>query len=163
MRIFLLALLAMFLSLPPAHAEEFVATVIGISDGDTITILHDGKESNIRLAAIDCPEKTQAFGTTAKHYTASLCFKKQVVVRTLSKDRYKRTIADVNLQDGRNLNEELVKAGFAWWYRKYAPFDLGLEILEIKAKEKRVGLWTDPSPMEPWNFRKLGKLTTSKK
>lgn len=157
MRIFLLALLAFYLSMPPVFAEEFIAEVIGISDGDTITVLHDGQELKLRLASIDCPEKTQPFGARAKQCTASLCFQKQVTIRPLSKDRYKRTIAEINLPDGRNLNEELVRTGFAWWYRKYAPLNLGLEKLENQARENRVGLWTDPAPIEPWNFRRQSK------
>jgi micrococcal nuclease len=63
-------------------------------------------------------------------------------------------IADVILPDGTNLNHALVKEGWCWWYRKYAPADALLEELEREAREERRGLWTDPQPVPPWKWRK---------
>jgi endonuclease YncB( thermonuclease family) len=60
----------------------------------------------------------------------------------------------VVLPDGRNLNRELVQAGLAWWYRKYAPDDRELEKLEAEARSAKRGLWQDPNPVPPWEFRK---------
>ncbi len=59
------------------------------------------------------------------------------------------------LEDGRTLNQELVKAGYAWWYRKYAPGNIVLEKLETEARDAKLGLWQDPTPVPPWTFRKL--------
>ena len=70
-------------------------------------------------------------------------------------DRYGRTVADVILPDGRNLNREIVKAGFAWCYRKYAPRDAELEALESEARHAKRGLWVDPHPIPPWEYRAL--------
>ena len=72
-------------------------------------------------------------------------------------DKYGRTIADVLLPDGTNVNHELVKDGWCWWYRKYAPGDTVLEGLENEAREKRKGLWADPQPVPPWGWRHRAK------
>jgi len=69
---------------------------------------------------------------------------KQITLQRLGKDKYGRTIADVLLPDGTNVNHELVKDGWCWWYRKYAPGDTVLENLEAEAREGRKGLWADP-------------------
>jgi micrococcal nuclease len=74
-----------------------------------------------RLNGIGCPEKGQAYGTRAKRATSALVFGKHVTLHTYSKDKYGRTIAEVLLPDGTNVNHELVKDGWCWWYRKYAP------------------------------------------
>ena len=73
-------------------------------------------------------------------------------------DRYGRTVADVTLQDGRSLTHELIKSGACWWFRKYAPGDTVLEGLEREARAGRKGLWADPQPVPPWEWRKLRRL-----
>ena len=77
-----------------------------------------------------------------------------ITVHQVDTDRYSRIIADVILPDGRNLNHELVKAGLAWWYRRYAPRDSVLEALEFAARKARSGLWADPHALAPWQWRK---------
>lgn len=144
------------LLLPPAVAAEFTAKVIGVSDGDTITVLHDEKPEKLRLAEIDCPEKTQAFGTVAKQYTAKLAFGKTVDVTVTGHDRYGRSIANVKLPDGSSLNRELVAQGLAWCYRKYSH-SADLLALEADAKSNHRGLWSAPDPTPPWEFRHLRK------
>lgn len=102
-------------------AADFTAKVIGVSDGDTITVLYQGYPEKIRLQGIDCPEKAQAFGQRAKQFTSELAFGKVVTVRGLEKrDRYDRILGEVILPDGRSLNHQLLQVGFAWWYRKYS-------------------------------------------
>jgi micrococcal nuclease len=142
-------------------ADAFSGLVTGITDGDTITVLDNGNSEKIRLAGIDCPEKKQAFGVKAKQYTSSLCLQKQVIVIVLGHDRYRRTIADITLPNGRNLNAELVKAGYAWWYRKYAQDNKQLEQLEANAHVHKLGLWHDTAPIAPWNFRSAKSLRTT--
>jgi endonuclease YncB( thermonuclease family) len=134
-------------------AAEFSGKVIGISDGDTITVLRDRSPIKIRLHGIDCPETGQDFGTRAKSFTSELAFGKVVTIRPVDTDRYRRTIAEVVLPDGRILNREIVRAGYAWWYRKYALGDATLERLEREAREARRGLWSQPSPIPPWEWR----------
>ena len=106
----------------------------------------------MRLAGIDAPEKGQAYGQRAKLFAASLAFGQTVTVRTTGHDRYARLLGEVILPDGRSLNQELVRAGFAWWFRKYSR-DLTLAHLEEEAREGRRGLWADPSPEPPWTYR----------
>ena len=75
-------------------------------------------------------------------------------LQTHGKDKYGRILADVFLPDGMNVNHELVKDGWCWWYRKYAPGDVELERLEIEAREAKKGLWQDSAFIPPWVYRK---------
>ncbi len=129
---------------------------MGVSDGDTITVLHKGKGERIRLHGIDCPEKRQAFGKRAKQFTSNLVFAKTVTVQAVDRDRYGRTVAEVLLPDGRSLNRELVKAGFAWMYRRYTN-DQSLSDLEEEARVAGRGLWVDPHAVPPWEWRAMRK------
>lgn len=148
--VLLLALMA-----SPALAD-FTGRVVGVADGDTISVLHDGKAERVRLNGIDCPEKGQAFGAQAKAVTSAMTFGKEVTVRPVTLDKYGRTVADVVLSDGRILNRELVTLGLAWWYRKYST-DESLGHLEVEARVAKKGLWADPEPIPPWAFRKQQK------
>ena len=147
------ALLHIFL-VSAAVAADFSGPVVSILDGDTLEVLHNQRPERIRLSGIDCPEKRQAYGQKAKHAASDLAFGKEVTIQTHGKDKYTRTIGDVLLPDGMNLNQELVKQGWCWWYRKYAPGDTVLEGLERDAREARKGLWQDPNPVPPWEWRK---------
>jgi endonuclease YncB( thermonuclease family) len=128
--------------------------VVGISDGDTITVLHGGKGEKIRLYGIDTPEKGQAFGKKAKQFTSKTVYGKTVKVETKDTDRYGRTVALI-FTDGQSLNEALVKNGFAWVYRKYCieAFCEDWLNLEIVARYGKIGLWSEPNPIPPWEFR----------
>ena len=116
-----------------AGAAGLDGPVVRILDGDTIEVLHNQHPERIRLRGIDCPEKGQAFGKRAKQAASELAFGKVVTVQTHGKDKYGRAIGDVILPDGMNFNQELVKQGWCWWYRKYAPGDTVLEGLEKEA------------------------------
>lgn len=128
--------------------------VVSILDGDTIDVLHNNKAERIRLHGIDCPEKGQAYGNKAKQATSALVFGKEVTLQTHGMDKYGRTLAEVLLTDGTNVNHELVKEGWCWWYQKYAPGDAVLDELEKAAREAKKGLWVDPAPVPPWVYRK---------
>ena len=101
-----------------ALAADFTGRVVGVADGDTITVMHNGKGKRIRLHGIDCPEKRQAFGNRAKQFTSKLVFGKTITVQVADRDRYGRTVGEVLLPDGRSLNHELVRAGLAWMSRR---------------------------------------------
>jgi len=107
----------------------------------------------VRLAEIDCPEKSQAFGQRAKQFTSTLVFGQEVTVLVFGFDRNKRTIGEVRLLDGTSLNRELVQAGLAWWYRTYSH-DQSIGDLEREAMAAKRGLWEDPHSIPPWEFRK---------
>lgn len=141
-----------------ALGADFQAKVIHIADGDTITVLnHSNRQIKIRLNGIDCPENEQAYGNKAKEFTKDLVALQVVTIKAFDQDRYGRTIGDVILDDGRILNQELIKAGYAWWFFKYSD-DEQLGILEVKAKVAKVGLWADKDPVPPWIFRHRNQL-----
>lgn len=127
--------------------------VIGIKDGDTIELLRNGKPVTVRLFGVDTPEKTQDFGERARQYTSELAFGKNVRLIEHNKDRYGRTVGTIILPDGRSLNEELVREGYAWHYTAYSK-DKTLANLEADARRFKRGLWQDPNPVAPWDFRK---------
>ena len=141
-----------------ARAEEFCGQVVGVQDGDTLTVREDGGESlRIRLWGIDAPERRQPFSNAAKKHLSALAFGQTVRVLVRDQDRYGRTVAVIVLPDGRNLNEEMVRDGFAWWFRKYAPYECTLERLETEAKDAGLGLWAEPQAVPPWEYRKSAK------
>jgi micrococcal nuclease len=137
-----------------ASAEQFTGKVVGISDGDTLSVLHEGKAVKVRLHGVDTPERAQAFGTQARKLTGDLVFQQIVTVIIRDTDRYGRVVGEVLLPDGRSLNQELVKAGMAWWYRRYAPHDTTFAQLEAEARTAKRGLWADAHPVPPWEWRK---------
>lgn len=134
--------------------NEISGPVIAVFDGDTIEVLYHRRPVRVRLHGIDCPETGQAFGAQAKRATSALVFGKTITLRMYGQDRYQRILADALLPDGKILNHELVESGWCWWYRKYAPGDTVLERLEQNARERRIGLWSDPAPQPPWEWRK---------
>ena len=138
----------------PALAADFAARVVGVSDGDTLTVLTaEKRQVKMRLHGIDAPETGQDFGSRAKQAASELAFGKQVTVSEVDKDRYGRTVAEVILPDGRSLNREMVGRGMAWWYREYAPADRELAELEAEAKAAKRGLWSQPGAVPPWDWR----------
>jgi endonuclease YncB( thermonuclease family) len=151
-----LATILILVAASPARGADYAARVIGIADGDTITVLKDRTQVRIRLHGIDAPETGQDYGSRAKQLAAELAFGKQVTIRVRDTDRYGRTVAEVILPDGRSLNHEMVREGMAWWFRKYAPADTELARLESEAKAARRGLWSQPNPVPPWSWRNGG-------
>lgn len=127
--------------------------VVGVKDGDTFELLHNGQSITVRLYGVDSPEKNQAYGQRAKQFASDLAFGKNVRLIEHNKDRYGRTVGTIILPDGRNLNEELVREGFAWHYTAYSK-DKTLANLEADARRFKRGLWQDPNPVAPWDFRK---------
>jgi micrococcal nuclease len=127
---------------------------VKVADGDTITVAHGGRAEVIRLWGVDCPESQQAFGAQARAYTADLCLGKSVLIRPIEHDQYGRTVATVILASGSSLAADLVRDGYAWWYRYYAPKATELRDLEGEARAGRLGLWAAPNPVAPWDFRR---------
>jgi micrococcal nuclease len=132
----------------PALAHQ----VVGVADGDTLTVLDDGRPLKIRLANIDAPEKAQAFGQRAKQSLSELCFGKDATYRVVDVDRYGRTVAEVACA-GVNVNHEQVARGMAWVYVRYNK-DPSLLGLEEQARNAHLGLWSDATPTPPWLFRR---------
>jgi micrococcal nuclease len=139
-----------------SQGAEFRVNVIGIVDGDTIEVLHNGRPERVRLVGIDSPERNQAFGSRARQFTGKQVFRQIVTVRSAGSDPYGRTLGEVILPDGRSLNRELVANGLAWHYRRFSA-DRELARLEEEARAARRGLWSDPHAIPPWEFRRRGK------
>jgi len=140
-------------------AHAWTGKVVGVSDGDTIKVLRDGKQVKIRLYGVDTPEKAQAFGSRAKQFTSALVADKVVNVETVTTDKYGRSVGLVTV-DGKLLDTELIKAGMAWVYRKYCdrqPLCNDLIKQESKAKANSIGLWSVPNPQPPWDWRHAKK------
>jgi len=133
----------------------FTAKVIRILDGDTMEVLYQNTPIKIRLAHIDCPEKRrkQPFGNNAKIALSDLCFGQNVTIQAQKYDRYTRLIAVVINSRKQTVNQEMVKKGMAWHFKKYSTNPLYAK-LEIEARRNKVGLWKDANPTPPWEWRK---------
>lgn len=143
----------------PAPCPLLEGKVVGIQDGDTITLLDSSKHSyRIRLLGIDAPEKNQPFGKVAKQVLSERVFGKQIQVMTKGRDRYGRTLGKL-LLDGSDINLEMVRHGLAWFYQHYAGTQFRGDASLYAGAQKRAqqelgGLWAYPDPIEPWEWRK---------
>ena len=143
-------------------AGELIGRVVAVSDGDTLTVLDSQKtQHRIRLSGIDAPEKKQAFGERSRQNLASLAFGKTVTVHWYKRDRYGRLVGKVPV-DGKDACLQQVIDGYAWWYRAYAK-EQSLEdrrnyaAAEEGARAARRGLWYDPNPVPPWEWRRKSR------
>lgn len=134
------------------NANSVSGKVVKVKDGDTIVVLNNQLTMvTIRLAGVDAPEKKQDFGVVAKQFVSDQVFGKTVIFKEVSKDRYGRTVAFV-FYENKNLSQELLKVGLAWHYLKYEKSKY-LQELETTARNSKVGLWSLPNPVAPWEFR----------
>lgn len=161
-----LAMVLIFLAAVSARAgEPFTAWVVGVADGDTVTVLlrSERRSIRVRLASIDAPEKAQAFGQVCRQSLAAKVFQRDVVVRPIPGDRdndaYGRLIGTIEL-DGKDINLDLVQEGCAWHYVEYARRNQTAKAFavyasaEATARGAGAGLWADRSPVKPSEFRK---------
>jgi endonuclease YncB( thermonuclease family) len=127
----------------PGLTDELRGQVVGITDGDTLTLLTpERREVKIRLAEIDTPESWQPYGTRARQALSDLAFRRNVRVEVQDTDRYGRTVG--RIYAGRvNVNAEMVRRGAAWVYRRYSR-DPSLLVLEDEARQARRGVWALP-------------------
>jgi endonuclease YncB( thermonuclease family) len=151
--IFYCVLPVFFLANDAAWAKTIVGRVVGVSDGDTLTLL-DGqnRRHRIRLAEIDAPESRQAFGQRSKQSLSELAYRKEAVAECPSTDRYGRAVCTVTVA-GAGINLAQVQRGMAWVYPRFAR-DPRLFEAQRTAQAERRGLWVDASPTPPWEFRK---------
>ena len=144
------ALLIALMAVGTANAD-FTGEVVGVTDGDTVTVLRDREPVKVRLTEIDAPERKQPFGQRSRQHLADLVFRKEVLVVEHGKDRYGRTLGRLKL-GAVDANEEQIRSGMAWVYDKYVV-DRSLFGLQDEAKLARRGLWADPEPVPPWEWR----------
>lgn len=158
---FLLLVASLFFS-TPSLAATLQGQVVGISDGDTVIVLDStNTQFKIRLMGIDAPEKKQPFGQRSKQFLSDLVFNKDVTIEYSKKDKYGRTVGKITV-GGVDANLEQIKAGFAWHYKKYqreqtADDRLVYAQAEELARVQKVGLWAEPNPVPPWDWRKQNK------
>jgi endonuclease YncB( thermonuclease family) len=131
---------------------DFTGKVVGVADGDSITVLRDREQVKVRLVDIDAPEKAQPFGNRSKQALEVLVKGQEVLAVERGTDRYHRTLGRIYRGD-LDVNAEQVRQGMAWVYRQYAK-DATLYPIEAEAKEQKRGLWRDPEPVPPWEWRK---------
>ena len=152
-------ILISLLACSSVQAGTITGTVVRITDGDTVVVLDANKvQYKIRLVGIDAPEKKQAFGKKSKDNLSTLVAGKFVVVEYDKLDRYKRVLGKI-LLSGEDMNLEQVASGLAWHYKKYQREQTQADRLlyseaEIDARNAKRGLWYDPNPIPPWEYRK---------
>jgi len=142
-----------------SNASAWEGKVVGVTDGDTVTVLSKNNEQvRVRLYGIDAPESAQAFGSRAKQTLASMVFGKMVRVEEKDRDRYGRVVARLFVGPV-DVNVEQVRQGMAWLYRQYCreSFCSDWGNVEATAKSSAQGLWTDSNPVPPWEWRKFGR------
>jgi len=152
----------------PVSAQTIEGRVVGVSDGDTLTVLVVRQPSEqgasvvrqqitVRVSGIDAPEKAQPFGERSKQGLSKCAFGKQALIDVIKRDRFGRSVAKVTV-DGTDCGLRQIQDGLAWHFRKYMsdqpPADrVSYAAAQDKAREERLGLWADPSPVPPWEFR----------
>lgn len=145
----------------PCSAEHLTGKVVGVTDGDTVTLLTNANTFQVRVIGIDAPEKRQAYGAASKKTLSECAFGKQVEVITRKKDFHGRLIGQV-FAERADCGLRQVELGMAWHYKTYAkeqaPTDrLAYAEAEDRARSEHLGLWRDPSPIAPWDFRQEAK------
>ena len=141
-----------------AQAETITGQIIGVTDGDSLTLLDSARQTHrIRLAGIDAPEKKQDFGQLAKTNLSTWAFGQPASADCRKRDRYLRQICVVSVA-GKDVGLAQIRTGLAWWYRQYAreqtPEDRQYyDQAEANAKTYRLGLWSSNDPAPPWNWR----------
>ena len=136
-------------------AGEFIGRVVSVHDGDTLTVLVSRNQIKVRLTDIDAPERKQPFGQRSRQSLAELCHGKDARIDEQGKDRYGRSPGRVSCA-GVDANAEQVRRGLAWVYVKYAPKGSPLYAVQAEAQNARRGLWRDPNPVPPWEWRNKG-------
>ena len=153
MRIVATAIAWVVLATTTIAADTITGRVVGVTDGDTITVRGTTDTIKVRLSGIDTPERGQPFGTKAKQALSEKVFGKDVSISSSGEDRYGRTLGVIIL-DGESVNLWLVRDGWAWWYERYAPDDTQLRDAQQEARQAGRGLWADPNPVPPWDWRR---------
>lgn len=151
--LFLIAAFTAFVLIVDRESEGY--EVLRVADGDSFSLIKGGKELEIRLYGIDCPERTQPFHNKAKKFTGKMLQSGEIRIKAVDRDRYGRTVAWVYV-DSLSVNEALVRHGLAWHYKHHSA-DENLARLEEDARVRHVGLWSDPNSIPPWQFRKREK------
>jgi endonuclease YncB( thermonuclease family) len=153
-----LVLVALLLAFTAARAETVSGQVVGISDGDTLTILDTARtQHRVRLDGIDAPEAHQAFGQRARQSLAELAHRQEAVADCQKVDKYQRKVCVVRVQ-GVDAGLAQIRRGFAWHFKRYAHEQApenraAYAAAEAEARTAKRGLWREPNPRPPWEWR----------
>ena len=162
MRKKLVVIMMLMMSSVIALPQEWSAKVIKVIDGNTLEILTSENETyKVLLKEIDCPEIEQQFGPEAKKLTEKILLKKKVTVVVNGKDRWGTRLVSITLSNGKDINQELLKKGYAWHNAKLSS-NSTLKSLETNAKENKIGLWENEDPTPPWIFRRQQTMKVAK-
>jgi endonuclease YncB( thermonuclease family) len=148
----LAVLIALWAGLAGRAAADLQGRVVGVPDGDTLTIRADGKNLRVRLDGVDAPELGQAYGKSARRSLAQLCRGKEASVVERGKDEQGRILGSVRCGE-LDANAEQVRRGMAWVHLRYLPLGSPLYEFEANARLRRVGLWRGKEPLPPWEWR----------
>jgi endonuclease YncB( thermonuclease family) len=130
---------------------------IKVYDGDTATFLTTQKQKlKVRLYGIDAPEKKQAFGETSTKVLREIILSNYCNLKIYSKDRYGRSVGEIFYKK-HNINIEMVRGGYAYWYKKYSPKRKDYQSAQEEAKERKKGVWSNPNAIKPSEYRKQKK------
>ena len=150
------------------HSVTLAGRIVGISDGDTVTLLDVNKvQHRIRIAGIDAPEKKQAFGTRSKSSLSDMAFNRAVEADCRKADRYQRQVCVVYV-NGKDIGLEQIRTGMAWWYREYSKEQTlherrEYEQAESQAQRRQLGIWSHSNPVPPWQWRRDRRNSSRRK
>ena len=147
------------LAKPPTISEQLTGKVVGVTDGDTVTMLVNRKPLKVRLYGIDAPETKQSFGNRSKQALAAMVHGKVIQLNKTGTDRYGRTLGIIH-HENTDVNAKMIQDGWAWHY-KYYNDEQRLANLETQARKTKLGLWADSNPSAPWDFRRTGQTSST--
>ena len=151
-----LATLLLLIICSPSYADQYEGRVIKVIDGDTIWVKTNNKHIKIRLSYIEAPELKQTYGVRSKNFLTNLILDKNVQINANKKDRYNRHLGEVyihSVNESVFVNAKMLKSGNAWIYLKHRDNSY-LKNLENYARIKKIGLWSQKTPVEPWIYRR---------
>lgn len=154
----LITFLLLFVLAFAACASEIQGRVVRVADGDTVTLRDArGKQHRVRLQGIDAPEMDQPFGKRSRQFLYERVYSREVTVVINRRDDYARPVG-VILLNGEDINLRMVAAGKAWHFRRTAQHQRPADrqaygAAERAARQARLGLWADPNPVPPWEFK----------
>lgn len=157
-----IAVCAFIASTSPAVAVELDGTIVGVADGDTVTLLDTSKtQHRIRLDGIDAPERTQPHGQRSRQSLAALAHGRIAHADCPKVDRYGRAVCRV-IVDGVDVGLEQIRRGYAWHYVKYAHEQRAIDReryarAESDARQAHSGLWSFSDPVPPWDYRRAAR------
>jgi endonuclease YncB( thermonuclease family) len=146
-------LVVFFLLSITVFTQTITGNVSYVSDGDTLHLVSNGEKYKIRFYGVDSPESSQDYGLESKEFVMKRVSGKTVKVQVMDTDRYGRKVGKIYYGSGKYLNEEVVRAGYAWHYRQYAPNDSDIKQAEATARSSKIGLWKSSNPTPPWEYR----------